>query len=228
MTVPFVTLPEARTYLNIRSGDTSYDEKIWLAAEAATAALETFTRRCFAKETHTVYFDTRDTLTMHRNLTGDGHPYTTTADRQRIPLKCAKLWYDDDNPISVWYDPYRVFGDDTIVAATNFIIDVPRKRMTLLVPTAEYTQSLKVTYTGGYTIDDTTDASHPNLSAVIPSDLKMACLYQLIYMFEKMESQTIGSSNNPEDGSSYENEGILVPEALQLASPFRRHLVGRL
>lgn len=222
-----VTLTELKRYIAINDDNSSFDASLKQLARVATKSLETYCRVNFSRAEYTEYFNTRNSTQYAYDLTSD---YTNLEgileanQVQRFPLKGVPV--DTEEDITVWYDTSRQFADSlAALAATEFYINAAGTSLYLLKGTANAARSLKVTYTGGYT---TAVQAGETILTGAPENLKLACITQVIYLFNKMQEGNVGVRGSKKHSPEYiQNEQMLCPEAQALAIDFRRSLVGK-
>lgn len=221
-----VTLDELKTQLSIQNSNTSFDDSLKQLARVSTKALETFCRRVLTSAAYTEYFSTRYSKTFSYDLSGDYQNLDGLlegANVQRFPLNGFPV--DLNSAFSVYYDTTREFADDTLLDSTDYYINSAGNALYLLKGTIEAPRSLKVTYTGGYA---TSLSGSDLIISGAPEDLKMACITQVIFFFNKIQEGNIGVRGSKKHSPEYiQNAQMLCPEAQAFALPYRRRLLGK-
>lgn len=223
---PLVAIEDVREHLPVRSGNDAFDRRIAMLTAVATSQIETLTRRAFTRQAHTEILNSISTA----SLTYDFYSPTNedgvaiTAREVRYNLKGFPI--DLSQPVALFYDPKRVFGQDTLVDPLSYAIDAERGTLTLRIPTRDYTASLKLTYTAGYLVDTETDS----LTEAAPADLKLACITQVIHLFNRLQSDNIGVDNERGAGTvasaKFLTRGGLTPEAAAMVAHYRQPALG--
>lgn len=109
--------------------------------------------------------------------------------------------------LTVNFDPDRAFAAATALASSDFYYDTDRERLVILAALSDAPGALKIDYTGGFAVVDPTvggaeadlTSEDANMSAEAPEDLKMACIAQCIFLWDKVRTGSIGIENF-EDG----------------------------
>lgn len=226
MLASLVTLNELKTYIQIKDTNTAYDAELKQLARVATKSLETFTRRSFEAAEYTEYFGTRNSVTYMYDVSGDysnAEGILQDAQVQKFNLKGYPVDLEED--FLVYYDPNRVFGDDTLVPDTDYFLNAAGNTLFLMRGTVESPRAIKIVYTGGYTT--ALDGSDLIINGA-PEDLKLACITQVVFFFSKLTESNVGVKGSKKHSPEYiQNEQMLCPEAQALAFPYRKNLVGR-
>lgn len=218
MTIPLVTIAEAKEFIGMRATNTDHDASVKLFTMLATKMIEQATGRAFAKGATSELFNTPETYLQGSEL--------------RVSYALAGFNVDMGQPFEVYYDERGVFGADTaLTALDDYIVDYTNGILHLKYNTDRAFNSLKVVYTAGYDIAGTP----PTLSASAPEDLKHACLYQTSYMRKRAKPDNVGmtgdvgmSTNKSGTGAAQWNTpNGLCAEAVNLAGFYRRVLTGR-
>lgn len=221
-----VSLTELKVYIAINEDNTSFDASLVQLAKVATKSLENYCRRSFSVAEYVEYFGTRDSGTFAYDLYSgyeniDG--ILEGAETQKFPLKGFPV--SADLPFEVRYDLTRQFSDVSVLAATDYYLSSAGNTLFLLRATAQSPRSLKVTYTAGY---DTEVLGGVTIISGAPENLKLACIMQVVFMFNKLQEANIGVKGSKKHSPEYiQNDQMLCPEAQALAVEFRRNLVGR-
>ena len=152
-----ISLNTLKENLPVRAGNNTFDTRLRDMIQVATAQIEAATRREFGKEARVELYNTRDAGNRVINLGGPSDLHgetfrnmgTTVLVREQI-IMLQSLPVDTTATIEVRYDPLRVFGTDTIVAADNYSVDAANGRMFLRFGTLRGVNTLQVTYTAGF------------------------------------------------------------------------------
>lgn len=224
---PLITVEDAAALLPIRPGITKFDAKLRMLIDSASALIEQTISRELDKRERIEYFDSPNTYKAYYDFTSPENPsglYGPVARSVRYPLKAFNV--DIGQTFEIRYDSTRDFTDDlTIVPASDYTLDAPRGIVMLRHLMLEFPQSVKITYTGGYAA-----SSEGDLSATIPTEIKMACLAQVMHMFGKFTAENIGKTADTTDGKAlggpYAAKMGLVPEALSLLTKYKAVGIG--
>lgn len=230
-----VSLDDLKAYVKLADDSQEFDRQLVELGGAATALLEVFCRATFARKAFSEKFSTIRSTDFQYDLTGNTVSDFGLLEQnrvQRFPLRGYPV--DASLPVTVKYDPDRVFGSGAIKEATGYYLNANTNALYLLDGTAQTTFGLQIEYTAGYTVenatygDDDQAVTYQYISGAPPT-LRMACIQQVIFMFNKIQEGNVGvvgrgSDNSPEYAS---NALLLCPEAQALASSFKRVLVGR-
>lgn len=223
---PIITLAYLKTFLPIRAGNTDFDAKLTEIIKTASQMIEDYCHMEFAEAARTQYFTSRATRHIGLDLHGgseDGK--LLTAREQLLVLNCKPV--SEADPVSVYYDPKGRFGDDVsaLDPEVDYRVDYLNGLIYLTYPTSYVRRGVKVEFTAGYAVASGT------LQDSAPTDLKMACLVQSIFLFNKLTPENIGVSEDREEGSTstgtYTKPAGLVPEAAAMLKNYRQVLVGR-
>jgi hypothetical protein len=225
---PFITLAEMKSRLIARDGSISSQNDVRLqdCINAASADIERTCNRSFAYGTRTDTFNTVESARMEPDLHGFTEWGTVLQTGcQCYTLSCSPV--DTTKPITVLYDPTWAFSSPrAVVDPSRVNLDTETGRIVLLQPTRRASRSLRVSFTAGYPPD-----GDGTMSGSLPSELKLACAWQALYLWHKVQGNNIGlaASRPPEKGApvKFAVDGGLVPEALALVLPWRRTLTGR-
>ena len=229
MTAPIVTAEEVRGLLPIRAGNTSFDTKISLLISVASGAIENAINRELDKRIRVETFRTPDTTQVFYDFTNPTNERGLFAKPRRVRYNLKAFNIDLTAGFDVRYDPNRLYDDSTIVDPTNYSIAASDGYLTVYYSMGDYMDALKVTYTGGFAPD-----SEGTLTASAPSDIKMACLAQVMHLFGKFTSDNIGKEADTTQGYARKVMGGnkfavasgLVPEALSLVQRYRAIGIG--
>lgn len=226
MTVPLITLEDVKGLLPIRDGNTDFDAQIESHIATASMTIERACRQSFARAERSELYSSRATSEVRYDLygadsdgLGDGLAYRSR--EQTLMLRAEPIDVSED--VIVRYDTRRQFGDDTIIAAENYFVDVERNAILLRYPTRAALSAIQVTYTAGYAEADGT------LSASIPDDLKRAAIMQTIYLFNRSLPEQLGATTieQGDETKTLDDSGI-SREVRPLLRPYKRVLTGRL
>ncbi len=152
-----ISLATLKASLPVRAGNTTHDDRLRDMIRVATAQIEAATRREFDKKVRVELYNTRDAGNRVINLGGVSdigadtfrNMGTTILIREQTIL-LRSLPIDTAATIEVRYDPLRVFGTNTVVAADNYSVDAANGRMFLRFGTLRGVNTLQITYTGGF------------------------------------------------------------------------------
>lgn len=230
VSLPLVSLADVTAHLPVRSGDSSYDDRINLLIATATQQIEAATNRRFASQAHTQFFRTHSTAESRYDFYGTGNESGayTFAREKRYVLRGFPVTVTEQTPFRVFYDPCRVYGDDTEVDPADYVLDADTGVLALRLATTEGTNFLKVTYTAGYAADD---PDTPTYLVDVPVDLKLACITQTLHLFTRTTTDNIGvdladRSSKTTVEARFTSRGGLTPEAAALVSRYRQPLLG--
>ncbi len=154
-----ISLAALKSNLPVRAGNTTHDDRLRNMIRVATAQIEAATRRSFDKKVRVELYNTRDAGNRVINLGGVSdlsvdtfrNMGTTILVREQI-IMLKSLPVDTSATIEVRYDPLRVFGTNTVVAADNYSVDAANGRMFLRFGTSRGVNTLQITYTGGFAV----------------------------------------------------------------------------
>jgi len=229
-----VSVDELKQYIQIQADNTSFDLNLLSLSGTATSLLETFCRAKFSSQVYTQQFHTRNAKNYVYDLGADyqnDQGIVEDAEVQRFPLKGFPV--DTAEDFFVYYDPYRLFPESSKLESTDYYLNEPGNALYILTGTVKTVMGLKVVYTGGYTTAPATIGTAPNdtdysLISGAPEDLKMACIVQTIFLFNKVQEGNIGVKGRDKHSPEYiSNELLLCPEAQAMAVPYKRILTGR-
>lgn len=235
MNESLVSVPELKVYIQVEEGNTEFDAQLLGMAKTATKLLETWCRREFAKKEYTEIFTTRQSGGFVYNLWGgafDDDGLIEQPGVQRFNLKGPPI--DTDEAITIAYSPSRMYDTGQIVTSSQYFLDADKGTLLLFLSTAAVSKALKITYTGGYDTEEDTlgsggDTVTYDLISGAPDDLKMAAITQTMFLFNKIRESSIGvvGSSGRNSPVYSQNELLLCPEAIALATPYRKVLLGR-
>lgn len=226
MTTPLITVEEAKQHLDIRPGATEFDARIGGLVESATQLLENHARQKFAETAVVEFFDTKFTTVTSLDLLGDSFDGLIFEAREsRFRLKRAPV--DTTKTFTVNYDVARNHNASTDLLAEQFILNEVTGWLRVLIRTSRAPNALKVSYTAGFVAS----GSPATLSEAAPADLKMACVYQVLYMWTKTMPQNLGRTMDESRGetdNTFASQNIIPSEVVHMMEPYRRTLIGRL
>lgn len=217
MTKPLLTLSEVKDYINVNSTISEYDARLKTLISTATTQLEQYTQRQFEKKERAEFYRTVRNTSNVINLFGDGNSTSQQIRRQRVNLRALPV--DTGQDITVWFDAKRKYTEDTKLKEDEFFVDDEYGVLYVEKPLVDTVRGLKITYTAGYEAS----GSPETLSASAPEDLKLACLTQVLYLFDKLQSGSISTSSQVGDeGEPYNDPGtVLCRESINLVRRFR-------
>jgi hypothetical protein len=229
-----VSVAELKQYLPVQEGNTAFDQNLLSLSGTSTSLLETYCRAKFAAQSYTDFFNTRYSKAYIYDLSGNysnEEGVLEQADVQRFPLRGYPV--DTGEDFNVYYDPTRAFAESSKLQSADYYLSNTGNTLYLLAGTDNTIRGLKVTYTGGYTTTEETltigdtDIDYLEISGA-PEDLKMACITQTIFLFNKVQEGNIGVVGRDKHSPEYvSNEYLLCPEAQALVIPYRRILTGK-
>lgn len=225
MTTPLVSLEDVKAHLPIRTGVTDYDARLSLLILTATSQIEDATEREFHEATRTQDFGTPQTASYDYDFGGTANEsgLVQVARPANFTLKTVNI---DPNTLSVYYDPSRAFGADTLVDPANYVLDAAKGFLSVRIPMTRTVAGLRVVHTGGYAAA----GSPSSLSASIPVDLKMACIAQTLFLWARVDPMNIGRMAEKKEGegaNSFTSRGGLTPEAAALLVRYRAMRMSR-
>jgi hypothetical protein len=225
VTIALISPEYLKTFLPVRAGNSDFDDRIRSIITAVTAQIETACRRNFSRQVHTEYFSSSATSQLVYNVGGDDDTgLVYQSQEQSILLSGTPL--DSTYDIQVWYDPVRSFADSTLLdPTTDYFVDYAGNRILLNLVTQSRRMAFKVIYRAGYA----TNAEGDALDAV-PEDLKLACVMQAIYMWNRAFPENTGMANERDGsvrGTYFAIKGGLLPDVVALLAPYRRLIATR-
>lgn len=222
---PLITIEDAAALLPIRPGNNSQDAKLTLLINSASALIEQTISRELDKRQRVEYFNAPNTYRAFYAFNDAENETGAVIDPRPVRYVLKAFNVDTGQLFEVRYDPTRVFGADTVLDASAYSLDAANGLLLIRHPMYECTQSVKVTYTGGYAAN-----SEGNLSDTIPGEIKMACIAQVLHMFGKFTAENIGKSADTTEARGGSNRYAakmgLVPEALALIARYKPLGVG--
>ncbi len=245
-TSPLVTLDEVKCHLPIRKGNVDFDDRLRSLILLATTQIEQATKRNFTEQEFFAAFSARSNTRRVLDLIGDDratmqalsddfHTGGTSQVTRTTTLTLPSFPVDEGQTFEVIYDPFGAFsGNQTFVVinATSYTLDADKGILYLRFPTVRGRRRLRVQFTGGFPA--TGDTGFETLVAA-PDDLKLACTFQTIYLFKKMDRENLGSKENKKAGgtnvrfqgaSGFMKGSGLTPEASSLLTVYKALLKG--
>ncbi len=224
-----VSVEELKVFISVKEDVTAFDEQLISLAKSATKLLETFCRREFTAKDYTEQFDTVGNSSLEYDLGGGYQNDLGVQEKkaaQRFSLKGMPV---DPNDFALFYDPSRAFGEDTQLAAAEYYLKPDTNSVYVFRSLADTKGGMKAIYSAGYASE--TEGSGDDAYELIsgaPEDLKMACITQVIFLFNKYREGNVGVVGRDRHSPEYErNQSQLCSEAQSFAAPYRRLLVGR-
>lgn len=181
----WTTLAAVKRHLKIDTLDTDHDAELEALINAAYLMLEGYIHHPLKAADYTEYYD------------GDG---TNSVVLRKYPINSIASVHDD---------PDRVFGSDTLIPSTDYLIDNDDQvgSLRLFLNTLSFSEAIKnvkVVYNAGYT--------------TIPADAERACILLVDYLFNRAGSVGLTSQSMGGKSESYSDEAL---------PPFIRQLVMR-
>jgi hypothetical protein len=224
MPLPLISLDHVKQFLPVRAGVTDFDAKILLLIQAASDQISHAVRRDFTYQECTDLFHSLNATRNSYDFGGSSDTgVVTTANEQIVQLKGYNI--DQAEDFSVYYDPMRIFGDDTLLDMDlgAYFIDYDNSRVLISVPTRAHRLSIKVVYKAGYVVSDEGGLTD------LPESLKQACAMQTMYLWNKMFPENVSVANERDGsirGTYFTTKGGLLPDVEALIAPYRRILSG--
>jgi uncharacterized phiE125 gp8 family phage protein len=187
-----VTLNEVKEYLRVKNSS-DYDEIIEMLIDGVSHKCNSYTNRLLVSRELTEYYD------------GNGKNYLFL---NQYPVT------SDKDEIEIYVDTDREYGDDTKVDASEIIIDSNKGKITLEETAfSSGAQTVKVVYTGGYTVTGT---------VTLPYDLREAVRKQIKFEFTKWKENREGRPRITIDvGTDELIEEDLLPEVVSVWNRYR-------
>lgn len=228
-----VTLDEIKQYISVQDEDETFDAQLMNLAQNATKLLETFCRRKFAEDEYVDYFTARNSGGYSYDITGNASNTSgilEQEDVQRFGIKGYPV--NLEQAFTVKYDPSRAFGDDTALAEAEFFFDESKNAVYVTRALSAGKNVISVEYTAGYSVTEEVgtgdDAVTYDIISGAPEDLKMACVTQVVFMFNKYREGNIGLVGADRHSPQYEKTAsMLCSEAQAFAAPYVRRQVGQ-
>jgi hypothetical protein len=221
MTLPLVTLAEAKAFLEIRDTNITRDQFVTALTHLATTEIETAIGLSLSRSEITETFSTLNTITTEYDTYG-GSTYDFGSDsgiRRRVNAQVFRLkglMIDLEEPVEVRYDPARNFEDASILTPEQYRVDALTGFLILYRGTGPFRDALRITYTAG--IEPTgTDPAPLTLSDNAPDDLKMACLFQVAFLNKRSRLENVGHNMDRgmvSDNTSFSGLGFNVKQGL--------------
>jgi hypothetical protein len=225
MTTPLVSLDDVKGLLPIREGNSTFDNKIAMMIRIASGQIETAIERELTYMERIQFFRTPYTRTTSYDFLDTMNESGVTSRSRRVRYALKALPVDRAAPFTVYYDPYRNFGPDTIVDPRFYTVDYDMGLFMIQLDMVDALDSLKVVYSAGFAPGVTGD-----LSDAITDDFKMACISQAISLFQRATPDNVGkdtdSTQKNTGGGRFANKAGIVPEAIALISRYRALAVG--
>lgn len=236
MTTPIVTLAEVRSFMSIRSDvampdvDNRINTLIMLASQQIETALDT--ELDYQQRTEFLNPSKSARQTYDFGSASDGvNDWGTVANPLAQSFWLATRNIDLTQPFQVWYDPTYQFDDTKLVGgpgcAGSYQLDSKRGKLTLRIMAWGREGSLKVSYTGGFAIDQVTGT----LTTSAPPDIKMACIIQTVFLFTRIQPDNIGQDadrgGGKVSGGKFMTRGGITPEASNMLWQYKRMNTGR-
>lgn len=144
---------------------TEKDTSIKTMIPLSQSIIESYCNRVFSKAAKTEYYN---------------------GSKRKVFVKCPPI--DPVITVQMWDDTNRVYDGATLVPATDYAIDYESGIIQLEYPTFQGLNSLKVSYTGGYSI--------------LPNEILSACYMLIAVLMKEGPGGTIGiSSRSMPNGS---------------------------
>lgn len=210
-----ITLADVKAELPIRSGNTDFDARINEVIATAESQIETFCRRTFSTQSYSEIFHVQQGATTSLDLLNGANSTGTytTASSQPFYLKNGPL--DEDSDVRVFYDLTHRFGEDTELLADDFTVLLEKACVYVYKPLLKSRDSVKITYTGGYTS--------------VPSELKFAAVMQAVHLYKRSLAENVSTASDKDEKSKepYTVVSGLLPEVSSILVPYRKLLRGR-
>jgi len=222
-----ISIADVKPLLSIRENNTAYDQRITDSIAAASKLIESECRQSFTRAERTELHNARESYMRGIDLYGDdwgtNNASHTVTSEQVLPLSGMNI--DAEQPVTVRYDPHRLFGDETVLPQEYYFLDTDLRRVLLTYPTRQGRSTLKVTYTAGYAIgdDETLSAALGDLAP----DLKRAAILTAIHLWNRVMPDTAGSTGDGDKNKAKPNSYGLPMEAMPLLLDYRGVLTGR-
>ena len=222
-----VDVDELKVYISVKEDVTAFDEQLLSLAKNATGLIQGFCRREFTEQEYTEQFDTRLNSNYVYDLAGNNDlGITQDTKAQRFSLQGLPV---DADTLEVYYSPTREFSADNALVASEYFFNPKTNALYVFKPMGDTKGGLQVVYTAGYTSETQgSGATAWELISGAGEDLKMACITQVIFMFNKYREGNIGLIGRDRHSPEYErNPSLLCSEAQRYAMPYRKQLLGR-
>lgn len=226
LTKPLVVISDVLGYLPVRSGNAAFDERISMLIDVATTQIETATNRSFTFQQHTEYFSTVDTASKRYDFSGSTNESGLYTYSRPIRYVLKGIPVSPSASFTVYYDTRRVYSGDTIVPSTDYTLNKASGILTLRTPMREGENFLKVVYSAGYSLDPSN-----SFLVDVPTDLKLACVTQVIHLFGRLTPDNIGVDSDrgskSVDAAKFTRLGGLTIEAASMVHRYRQPILGR-
>lgn len=225
-----VSLDEVKTMIAVGEQEEAdaelTDAKLEQVAEWATKLMQTYCRREFAEQSFTQFFDTRGNATYGLDIYGDASNVSGAVGSLNPAGFNLKGFPVDPDTLEVWYDPERTFAAASkLTQGTDYWYDEEAQRLYVLKAVGKSFRGLKAVYTAGYELGTSETA---NIITGAPDDLRIACLVQCVYLWNKIKESNIGIKTGADESPVYEiNLDLLCTETKAGLKPYRNLLTGK-
>lgn len=221
---PLISVTYLSSFLPIRPGNSSFDSKLMSIINGVTAEVEQACNRSFDKQVHTEFVNSRQTRGAQYDFAGESDQGVIPVHvEQTIRLRATPV--DTGVAVSVYYDPNRVFGEDTKLAATSLFIS--SDEIIISHPMRACKKAIKLVYTAGYGTGLTDEES---LEDVIPADLRLAVVKQCMHAWAKASPENVSvdrdESSGDGDGARFSVKGGFLPDVSLVLANYKRVLTG--
>lgn len=176
------TLTEVKNYYGIAK--TTEDALLTVLTERVSQQIETYCDRIFTSAEYTEYYD------------GDRREFLYT---NQYPITSVS---------GIWNDATWTWGADTLVAAADYRVSTNGRRVILKTGYfSDYTENVKVIYTGGYT--------------TIPADLVQAAVEETVHRYKYREDIGLAGKTHVDGTVSYLDRKLL-PQTVEILDRYRR------
>lgn len=245
--LPFCQMSDVKQWLPVRDGVSTYDAKIMSLMLIASKQIESYCRRDFTYQSNFVEaFDTKQTIHRVPDFASSCIPATGfmyVGRPQSLYLTLTPI--DMTQPIIVNFDPYFVFGTQTIlngvpgangICIPDYQIEPGKAnkwpKVILMRGLPKTNRALQVTYSGGYQPDPA------NTYLMVDSDITMATALQTLFLWTRNNPDNIGISQDRTMGSpgnkgfhagtaDFEKNSGVCNEAAVLLKDYARIAKGR-
>ena len=217
---PLISLDYIKNFIEVRSGYTGFDTLLTDFIAVATKQIETATCRSFTKQARTEIVDSKQSYSYGYDLGGVSETGLAQGVKEQI-ITLKGLPIDSGSAVELRYDVDRLFTSENVIIPTNkYYVDYDKGQIHLAYPTIKKKKSIKVTYTAGYE----PSGSPLTLNDSIPYDLKQACVYQTMFLWNNRILENVNSNEDRSDGASGSSQKIrhggLTPEVFGLIAPY--------
>lgn len=213
----FCSLESAKLFLAIGEEYAKYDQLLTeFIIPTSSKLIANFCRRQFDKAVYVEYFSTP--FRQYESLfTGPAQSYTYDVYLKETPIDTVAAFDPRLSYISVW-------DASTVLTTDSYIYDAETGRLSLILNTYASSRALKVSYTGGYSKDNTTGI------VSVPIDIKTACIIQSGFLLKRfvdsMEGvESSGAGSYAQKFTKLAAQGLL-PEVMSMLSPYKKSLIG--